>query len=91
MYVQSGDHKAIAEKKIMYFFEHVRSVYFLPAENHEEFSNVLARKSGNSNEETEALLSLIKIIQRSSSIPENMLMDLNKKIEKFNHLHQAII
>jgi hypothetical protein len=91
MYVQSGDHKAIAEKKITYFFEHIRSVYFLPAENHEEFANVLARKSGNSNEETEALLSLIKIIQRSPSIPDNMLMDLNKKIEKFNHLHQATI
>lgn len=91
MYVQSGDHKAIAEKKITYFFEHVRSIYFLPQENHKEFANVLARKSGNSNEDTEALLSLIRIIQRSPNIPDSMLMDLNKKIEKFNHLGEATI
>lgn len=91
MYVQSGNHKAIAEKKITYFFEHIRSAYFLPPENHEEFSNVLAKKSGNSNDDTEALLSLIKIIQRSPIISDKMLMDLNKKIEKFNHLHRTTI
>ncbi len=86
MYIQAGNHKAIAEKKINHFYDHIKTSYFLPAENHDDFVNVLSRKSGNSKDGTEALLSLIKVIQRSSSIPPEMLLDLNKKIEQFNHL-----
>lgn len=86
MYIQAGNHKAIAEKKINHFYDHIKTSYFLPAENHDDFVTVLSRKSGNSEDGTEALLSLIKVIQRSSSIPPEMLLDLNKKIEQFNHL-----
>lgn len=92
MYIQSTNHKAIAEKKINHFYDHIKSAYFLPAETHEEFITTLSRKSGNSKDDTEALLSLIKIIQRSTTITTGMLMDLNGKIEKFNHHtpHKAI-
>lgn len=86
MYIQAGDHKAIAEKKINHFYDRIRSSYFLPPENHEEFAIMLSRKSGNSREETEAVLSLMKVIQRSTTISPEMLLDLNKKLENFNHL-----
>ena len=92
MYIQSANHKAIAEKKINHFYDHIKTVYFLPAETHEEFINTLSRKSGNSKDDTEKLLSLIKVIQRSTTITTDMLMDINSKIEKFNHRipHKAI-
>jgi hypothetical protein len=86
MYIQAWDHKAIAEKKINHFLDRIRTSYFLPPENHEEFAIMLARKSGNSQEATEAVLSLIKVIQRSTVISSEMLLDLNKKLENFNHL-----
>jgi hypothetical protein len=86
MYIQAGNHKAIAEKKINHFLDRIRTSYFLPHETHEEFPVMLARKSGNSQEETEAVLRLIKVIQRSTTISPEMLLDLNKKLENFNHL-----
>ncbi|HEX5168047.1 MAG TPA: hypothetical protein VFW11_02655, partial [Cyclobacteriaceae bacterium] len=46
MYIQAGNHKAIAEKKINHFMDSIRSNYFLPNENHDEFITILARKSG---------------------------------------------
>lgn len=85
MYIQAADHKSIAEKKIIYFLDHARSTYFLPDEHHESFVEKLAKKSGNSMEETSALLSLIKIIRGSSSISPEMLLELNRRIEAFNH------
>jgi len=86
MYIQAGNHKAVAEKMINHFIDQTRSIYFLPTETHTEFAELLARKSGNSKNDTEALLSLIKVVQRSPSIPVEMLLDLNKKIENFNHV-----
>ena len=86
MYIQAGNHKAIAEKKINHFYDTIKSNYFLPAENQNDFITILSRKSGNSKDDTEAILSLIKIIQRSSTIPPEMLLDLNKKLEQFHHL-----
>ena len=48
MYLQASDHKAIAEKKIAFFLERVRSKYFLNGESEDQFVLLLAKKSGNS-------------------------------------------
>lgn len=86
MYIQAGDHKVIAEKKINYFFDSVRAAYFLPGEKDESFAEMLAKKSGNPPEETKSLMALIRIIQASPAISSHMLLDLNKRFEKFNHV-----
>lgn len=86
MYIEAGDHKSIAEKKITYFIDYVRVNYFLPGEHNQAFIELLARKSGNTKEDTQALMTLINVIQHSKSISSQMLQDLNKKMEQFNHL-----
>lgn len=83
MYIQAGNHKSIAEKKITYFFEHLRAQYYLPAEHSEQFAEVLAKKTGNTQAEAQALLALIRVIQGASSISADMLMDLNRKLDGF--------
>lgn len=86
MYLQANNHKAIAEKKVIYFFDLMRSKYFLPAEHSLGFAEALARKSGNTIEDTKVLLTAIQLIQQSKQISVDMLYDLNNRIEKFQRV-----
>ncbi len=84
LYYQKRDHKNIAEKKIQFFFEQVRTNYFLPTANRNEaFVASLAKKSGNSEEKTRFLIKLINHILSSNHISEEMLTDLNERMESF--------
>lgn len=84
MYWQARDHKAIAEKKIAFFIDHVRSRYYLPQEINNTFIDLLAKKSGKPLEETQKLFALIGMIQHSADIGEQTLWELNQQIEKYN-------
>lgn len=86
MFIEAGDHKSVAEKRIAFFIDQVRSNYFLPGEQHQAFVELLSKKSGNTKENTQALMTLINVIQQSKSISSQMLRDLNEKIERFNHI-----
>lgn len=86
MYLHARDHKGIAEKKIAFFLEQVRSKYFLQAESGDAFVETLAKKSGVSIEQAQELFALINVIQRSDQIPEQMLVRLNQQIENFMHV-----
>ena len=83
MYLQANDHKAIAEKKFAFFLDQVRSKYYLSAETGDTFVEMVARKSGNSLEMTQKLFALIKVIQSSTIISKQMLMDVNQQLEDF--------
>ena len=85
LYYQRSDHKNIAEKKILFFFEHVRTRYLLsPKTAGDNFISLLAKKAGKGEEEVSKLFDTITRIQKQSAINENELVDLNKQIEKFN-------
>lgn len=85
LYYQKGDHKNIAEKKIQFFLERVRTNYFLPTAHRDEtFIQHLSKKSGQSEERARALVKLIDTILTSSQISKSQLIDLNDQLESFN-------
>ncbi|CAN5131777.1 DUF4350 domain-containing protein [soil metagenome] len=84
LYYQRSDHKNIAEKKITFFFEQIRTRYLLnPTSAGENFISLLSRKVGKGEVEIRTLVELIARIQKQTSITENDLRELNKLIEKF--------
>ena len=86
LYYQNNDHKNLAEKKIAFFFDQIRTKYRLKTHAlDDEFFTSLAHKSGNSREDVLALFRSISFIQSSTMISPGQLMDLNEKIERFNH------
>lgn len=85
LYYQKGNHKDIAEKKIQFLLEQIRTKYWLNTNKIDDvFLTTLANKSGKSLEEVMVLFKVIKSISSSSAINPGQLMDLNQKIEKFN-------
>lgn len=83
MYLQANDHKAIAERKILFFLEQARSKYFLTTETGDAMVEMLAKKSGSDLQQTQQLFALIHVIQNSPSISKQMLIELNEQMEEF--------
>jgi hypothetical protein len=85
LFYQTGDHKNMAEKKISFLFEQIRTKYLLKTNQFdEEFIQALSSKSGKPKEDIVALLRAIAYIQSTSMISAEQLIDLNNKIERFN-------
>jgi hypothetical protein len=89
LYYQNGDHKNIAEKKIAFLLEQIRTKYLLKTNVfNDEFISSLARKSGNNLEDVKNLFQAISFIMSSTIISKEQLIDLNNRIEQFNsHEH----
>lgn len=84
LYFQHGDHKNIAEKKISFFLEHVRSRYWLTTANlNNEFIANLTHKSGHDEKLVSQLVKLIVQIQRKEKITAEELINLDKQIYGF--------
>jgi hypothetical protein len=82
LYYQRGDHKNIAEKRIHFFYDYVRTHYFL--NSHEiDFVEKLSRKALKPIVQVEALVNSIIACQQANSISVSQLTDLNKMIENF--------
>jgi hypothetical protein len=85
LYLQKKDYKNIAEKKIVYFLDSIKTNYLLDLFHpSESLINALARKSGNEEEKVVALFKQIESIQNKTSITESELLTLSTSIEKFN-------
>jgi hypothetical protein len=85
LYYQNNDHKNIAEKKINFLLDQIRTKYFIRTTHFDdEFIATLANKSGNNKEDVESLFRTITYILSSTLISAGQLVDLNQKIEKFN-------
>jgi hypothetical protein len=85
LYYQSGEHKNVAEKKIHFFLDQVRTKYWLSSHKLDEaFIQALTRKSGKPEEEVRGLITVIIFILNSRDIAVDRLVDLNERIEKFN-------
>jgi len=84
LYYQKGDHKNIAEKKIQFFFEQIRTNYYLSTNQRNDlFITSLAKKTGNSEETTRALIKVIDKVLSGVQIDKETLIDLSDRIDKF--------
>jgi hypothetical protein len=82
LYFQRGDHKNIAEKRIHFFYDYVRTHFFLSGREI-DFVDKLSLKALKPLVEVEALVNSIIACQQANSISVSQLTDLNKKIESF--------
>jgi hypothetical protein len=84
LYFQYKDHKNIAEKKITYFLDYLRTRFYVKTnEFNEELYSKLADKTGVSQEDIVKLFQLITSVRSRKSISEQELMALNTQIEDF--------
>jgi hypothetical protein len=84
LYYQNGDHKNIAEKKISYFLEQVRSKHNMVTNQLDTaFASALAKKAGKTVEDTAALIDVINAVRSKPAISAEGLIDLNTKLEAF--------
>ena len=84
LYLLNNEHQNLAEKKIQYFLEKVRSRYFLDTSNlNSDFITKLALKSGNDLKSTQQLIEIILYRNGSSSCTPEELMRLNKLIDNY--------
>jgi len=85
LYYQNGEHKNIAEKKINFFMEFVRTRFWLStAKLDEDFIQAFSSKSGVPESEVRALVSTITIIQYKTEISAQDLLDLSNTIERIH-------
>ncbi|GAB3321787.1 hypothetical protein GCM10027299_16770 [Larkinella ripae] len=83
LYYQRADHSNLAQKKIQYFRAYVREQFGLDTSRpDEEFKQTLARKSGVSDSDVQALFRQIAFSQQQM-MSEYDLLRLNELIEKF--------
>ncbi len=85
LYFSTGDDKNIAEKKILYFFEQIRSKYGVRVQpGDEQFIYRLAIKTGRDEQKIRSLTDLINRIRMKPVIEREELIELNTRIEDFN-------
>ncbi|HEX8378329.1 MAG TPA: DUF4350 domain-containing protein [Pedobacter sp.] len=90
LYYQKRNNLNIAQKKISYFLEEIRSRYAIKTTVlDEDFEKLLTTKSAIKNELVRTLVSQILQISNSKSISDHELIALNKNIEQFHQQSRA--
>ena len=85
LYFQHANHKNIAEKKIQFLLEQIRTKYRLDTTRLDDvFMKTLALKSGKPHHDIHMLFSDITSVLSLPEINAAQLKSLNEKIEKFN-------
>ncbi len=89
LYYQNGDHKDIMNKKIIYFFDHLRSKYGIKSAKLRTYNieapifEQLASRSGVPLKDVKILFNLISILQKKPQISPDELMRFNKMMIRF--------
>lgn len=84
LYYQHGDHRNIAEKKITYFLEHIRTRFGVNTANRdEEFHRVVAARSGLDIEQVRSVFAYIDATLAKQRVEDAELQALNTAIERF--------
>lgn len=84
MYFEKQEHKNIAEHKISYLLEFIRTKLHIPTTTIDTtFYKYVASRSGNSYESVEQLFLFCEQIHLKNQITSDELVKLNKMIEKF--------
>lgn len=84
LYYDTGDHRDLAEKRITYFLESLRSRYGVnTSRRDEEFIRVVAGRTGVDPEQVRGLVSYIDHILALKTIDSDQLQRLNKIISNY--------
>lgn len=84
LYFQYKDHKNIADKKITYFLDYLRTHFYVKTtEINDDLFTTLANKTGLDKTEISELFQLINMISNKKNVSEEELLDLNSQIEQF--------
>nr|WP_321231295.1 DUF4350 domain-containing protein [uncultured Psychroserpens sp.] len=84
LYYETKDHDNLIEKKITYFLEYVRRVYYLDTQIlDEKFVKNLSLKSGKDKDDIKELINLIAYLKAKTFCNEADLLRLNNAIEDF--------
>lgn len=84
MYFEKSDQKNIAEHRINYFLEELRSTYYLGnIDQEEEFYKNLAQRSGNKVEWVTSFFQFMEKLRNRDQVSDQELLQLNAYIEKF--------
>ncbi|GAB5564995.1 MAG: DUF4350 domain-containing protein [Winogradskyella sp.] len=84
LYYETKDHDNLINKKITYFLEYIRRVYYLDTQVlDEKFVKNLSLKSGKNEKDIKALINQIAYLKSKSFCYEDDLLKLNKAIEDF--------
>ncbi len=84
LYYQHGDHNNLVEKKIAYFFDHIRTVCGVATNQRDDaFLRTVAARSGVDLESVRTVFGYIDRLRASGTVGEEQLVALNASIEKF--------
>ncbi len=84
LYFQRRDDTDLAKKKIVYFLEYIRTVFYLNTNQlDKEFIESLSAKSGYELNKTKRIFGLIADVQRYNTIAETQLLELSSYIDDF--------
>jgi len=84
VYFNKRDNKNIAVKKINYFFEFIRSNFYLSTNYlNDEFVTTLAKKTGTTEREIKRLVDLINEVNSSFQVSDSLLLELGNEIDSF--------
>ncbi len=85
LYYSQKNHADLVRKKTIYFFDRIKTDYFLQTDVLDEhFQRKLSRKSGKSEEEIKTLIELIVALSNGNKpITKNDLIELNNSLDKF--------
>ena len=84
LYLQQQDNRAMSEKMISQFFEHIRHRYHLQPQAHDpDFIPRLSQKAGVPVSATTALWEQIRLVRSVSSLSDQQLLLLNRHLEPF--------
>ncbi|MBO6495386.1 MAG: hypothetical protein JJ978_07470 [Roseivirga sp.] len=82
LYLKSGNHKDIAEKKIQYFLEFIRTKYYLNFQKFDkDFFEKLSAKSGKDVVQLKKLFDMMEKIKNQSEVSVQELKMLNTQLE----------
>ncbi len=84
LYFQRRDDTDLAKKKIVYFLEYIRTVFYLNTNQlDKEFIESLSAKSGYELNKTKRIFGLIADVQQYNTIEETQLLELSRYIDDF--------
>ncbi len=86
LYYAQHNNKDLAEKMIAYFFEDMRTKYFIAAgSSQDEWMNLLGRKAGIQQEHINKLIGLINQINAANIVTDEEIKNLHQQLEAFKN------
>ncbi|MBS1934921.1 MAG: DUF4350 domain-containing protein [Bacteroidetes bacterium] len=84
VYFNRHDNKNVAQKKVQYFLEYIRSHFYLSTTYlNDEFMHALSKKTGVTEAELRDLMVYIERVSEEDKVSDELLLQLNQSIDSF--------